>query len=208
MRFGDASLFSREPPLFKIHRSVCYLLVTSPTPRAIANVRIERRAGESAVFTVSMSPSKDEERGHGRFPQGRPSSGNGEEEDVATGTGASTPIKHQEQEFSPFDHDSKTAYYNQASEKSISHAEAKMIYRRHVLESSLHDNEQTNPNTRPRISPSDVDGGIGASDLRRTVSRASRKCMPYVEHSHRRSETSFIIIPMSLPAWLHSSQCR
>ena len=34
---------------------------------------------------------------------------------------------------------SRTAFYNHASEKSLSHAEAKMIYRRHVLESAEQD---------------------------------------------------------------------
>lgn len=42
------------------------------------------------------------------------------------------------QEHLPLEYDQKTAYYNSASEKSISHAEAKMIYRRHILEASDH----------------------------------------------------------------------
>ena len=41
------------------------------------------------------------------------------------------------------EHDRKTAFYNKASEKSLSHAEAKMIYRRHMLDTS--EQEQQSP---------------------------------------------------------------
>ena len=43
---------------------------------------------------------------------------------------------HEDQDFLRFDPSNKTAYYNHASEKSISHAEAKMMYRRHMMETS------------------------------------------------------------------------
>ena len=50
----------------------------------------------------------------------------------------SIPPEPVDQDFIPYDTSSKTAYYNQASEKSISLAEAKMMYRRHMLETSGH----------------------------------------------------------------------
>ena len=59
------------------------------------------------------------------------------------------------QEHLPLAYDTKTAYYNSASEKSISHAEAKMIYRRHILEASDHDGQNSLKRTRTSLSIGD-----------------------------------------------------
>ena len=64
-----------------------------------------------------------------------------------------------EQEALPYGPITKTAYYNHASEKSISHAEAKLIYRRHILETSDQDSQE--PITRARTASSaESDGGL------------------------------------------------
>ena len=50
-----------------------------------------------------------------------------------------------------YGHGMKAAYYNHASEKSLSHAEAKLIYKRHKLETS--DQEPQSPLKRVRTAP-------------------------------------------------------
>ena len=66
----------------------------------------------------------------------------------------------------------KTAYYNAASEKSLSHEEAKLFYQRHQLEQSQHISESENPLSRARTVSSgfDVDGRLS-----RATSTASRR---------------------------------
>lgn len=59
-----------------------------------------------------------------------------------------------------FDHRMKAAYYNHASEKSISHAEAKMIYHRHILENSDHEAQET-PRRVKTLPPVALDGEWG-----------------------------------------------
>ena len=84
---------------------------------------------------------------------------------------------HPEQDHLPYDPILKTAYYNHASEKSISHAEAKLIYRRHLLETS--DQETQGSLKRPRtISSAESDGG-----LKRVGSRMSDSTCILI-HSH------------------------
>ncbi|KAL9103283.1 MAG: hypothetical protein Q9163_001661 [Psora crenata] len=92
-------------------------------------------------------------------------------EDSGIGTGPSTTSEQAEQTYSIYDLDPKTAYYNHASEKSISHAEAKLIYRRHVLDSSLYDHEPIVSLPRARTSPATARRGIQPG---RTTSEASR----------------------------------
>ncbi|KAL9128810.1 MAG: hypothetical protein Q9217_002591 [Psora testacea] len=91
-----------------------------------------------------------------------------DEEDPGIETGTSTPSRQAKQSQPFHDHDRRTAYYNHASEKSISHAEAKMIYRRHVLESGRHNDEQKLPPSAIKVPSSYIDGEV---DSRREVSR-------------------------------------
>lgn len=70
------------------------------------------------------------------------------------------------------DRQARTAYYNSAAEKSLSHAEAKLFFSRHQLETSQHDAEAQSPLARARTVSSNVDGDGGLS---RTTSTASRR---------------------------------
>ena len=70
------------------------------------------------------------------------------------------------------DREARTAYYNSAAEKSLSHAEAKLFFQRHQLETSQHDAEAQSPLARSRTFSSTADGD-GA--LSRTTSTASRR---------------------------------
>ena len=77
-----------------------------------------------------------------------------------------TILKHSD------DRQPRTAYYNSATEKSLSHAEAKLFFQRHQLETSQHDAEAQNPLARARTFSSTFDGDGGLS---RTTSTASRR---------------------------------
>ena len=72
------------------------------------------------------------------------------------------------------DHDNGqiTPLYNSAAEKSLSHAEAKLFFQRHQLETSQQDAEAYNPVARARAYSSTADGDGGLS---RTTSTASRR---------------------------------
>lgn len=70
------------------------------------------------------------------------------------------------------DRQARTAYYNSATEKSLSHAEAKLFFQRHQLEASQHDAEAQSPSARARTFSSTVDCDGGLS---RTTSTASRR---------------------------------
>ncbi len=95
-------------------------------------------------------------------------------EDVEHGIGDVTPLdvpvpnangQHDERHL-------RTAYYNTAAEKSLSHAEAKLFFHRHQLETAQHDAEAHSPLARARTFSSTVDGDGGLS---RTASTASRR---------------------------------
>ena len=66
----------------------------------------------------------------------------------------------------------RTAYYNSAAEKSLSHEEAKLFFQRHKLETSQHDAEACSPLARARTFSSAADGDVG---LVRTASTSSRR---------------------------------
>ena len=70
------------------------------------------------------------------------------------------------------DRQARTAFYNSAAEKSLSHAEAKLFFQRHLLESSQHDTEAQRPFARARTFSSTVNGD---GDFSRTTSTASRR---------------------------------
>ena len=70
------------------------------------------------------------------------------------------------------DRQARTAFYNSATEKSLSNAEAKLFFQRHLLESSQHDSEGQRAFPRARTFSSTVNGN---GDLSRTTSTASRR---------------------------------
>ena len=63
-------------------------------------------------------------------------------------------------------HRGKTAYYNAASEKSLSQEEAKLFYQRHKLEQSQQDLEGTNSLLRAKTFPSalEIEGSLSYSE--------------------------------------------
>lgn len=83
-----------------------------------------------------------------------------------------TPINDTDVDGQLEDRQKRTAYYNSAAEKSLSHAEAKLFFQRHQLETSQHDAETQSPLVRARTFSSAVDGDGGLS---RTTSTASRR---------------------------------
>ena len=70
------------------------------------------------------------------------------------------------------DRQARTAFYNSAAEKSLSNAEAKLFFQRHLLENSQHDTEAQRAFPRARAFSSTV---IDDGYLSRTTSTASRR---------------------------------
>ena len=93
--------------------------------------------------------------------------------ELENNTGESTPSEGTPQGILPRDQQTRTALYDYASEKSMSHAEAKLFYQRHQLESSQQRPEAQSPVVQAQI-PSSVFDGEGAG-LSRTASMASRR---------------------------------
>lgn len=93
-------------------------------------------------------------------------------EDIGRSSGNTTPFDNTDVDGQLHDPQVKTAYYNSAAEKSLSHAEAKLFFQRHQLETSQHDAEAYNPLDRARTFSSATDGDGGLS---RTTSTASRR---------------------------------
>ena len=91
------------------------------------------------------------------------------------GTGESTPSGNALQDFLPRDQQRKTAYYDYASEKSLSHAEAKLFYQRHQLDSSHHHADAYSPLLRARTVPIHIDNEMAMGALSRTGSITSRR---------------------------------
>ena len=69
---------------------------------------------------------------------------------------------------------SKTAYYNAASEKSLSHQEAKLFYQRHQLEQNQQDSEAYSPLSQARTISSFVEADESRGHTTSTTSRKSR----------------------------------
>lgn len=88
-------------------------------------------------------------------------------------TGENEPSDGMRHGILPRDQQTRTALYNYASEKSMSHAEAKLFYQRHQLESSQQRPESQSPVTQAQM-PSSAFEGEGAG-LSRTASMASRR---------------------------------
>ena len=70
-------------------------------------------------------------------------------------------------------HRAKAAYYNAASEKSLSHEEAKLIYQRHQLEMQQQENDAQIPLSRSTTYASTVDEDEALSKTSNTTSRKS-----------------------------------
>ena len=84
-----------------------------------------------------------------------------------------------ERESVSHDRPAKTAYYNYASEKSLTHEEAKLFFRRHQVEVSLQEAETRSPSSRAKASAPNEDGD-GDEGLNWTASTVSRgDCQEY-----------------------------
>ena len=94
----------------------------------------------------------------------------GLEEDRVHSTGAKTSSNDTQQCPLSRDKQRRTAYYDYASEKSLSQAEAKLFYQRHKLESSQQASEGQSPLLRARTFPPPAEG-----ELSRTESMTSRQ---------------------------------
>ena len=93
-------------------------------------------------------------------------------EDMISGNGGVATLSDTDVNGQLHDLQVRTAYYNSAAEKCLSHAEAKLFFQRHQLETSQHDAEGYSPLLRPRTYSSTADGDGGLS---RTTSTASRR---------------------------------
>ena len=108
------------------------------------------------------------------------------DEDIVNSTGASTPLEDTQQGPLSRDKQRRTAYYDYASEKSLSQAEAKLFYQRHKLESSLQGSEGQSPIMRARTLPPGAEGGLSRTGSM-TSRQSSRK---YTRSFHDDAPTS------------------
>ena len=120
---------------------------------------------------MSMQSDDEEERGvgpRGYIRQERMDENESPPDEMSHGTGETTPSNELDSHGLHNDGEAKTAYYNAAHEKSLSHAEAKMFYQRHQLEEA----EAQSPLARSRTYSTtfDADGGLS-----RTTSTTSRR---------------------------------
>ena len=93
-------------------------------------------------------------------------------EEITNGNGDITTSSDTDVNGQLHDRQVRTAYYNSAAEKSLSHEEAKLFFQRHQLETSHHDAEGCSPLIRAGTCSSTADGDGGLS---RTTSTASRR---------------------------------
>ena len=109
-----------------------------------------------------------------REPAPAPPPRNMQDDEVLSdeGSGESTPLNDEQEDMLPPDHQSKSAYYDYASEKLMSSAESKMFYQRHRIGSMQNDSDVQAPLSRARTFSSAKDVGHGS--LSRSVSNASR----------------------------------
>jgi len=114
------------------------------------------------------------------------------------GTGQTTPSATTAVDgFLPRDQQTRTAYYDYASEKSLSHAEAKLFYQRHQIEQEQQaPTENRLPPRRAWESSPVADGDAGVGVISRTASTKSRRSHV---HSTNNSGTSLQpVIPVGL----------
>lgn len=88
-------------------------------------------------------------------------------------TGDSTPSDATREGILPRDQQTRTALYDYASEKSMSHAEAKLFYQRHQIESSQQRPESQSPVIQAQMPASAFE--LEGAGLGRTASMASRR---------------------------------
>ena len=99
-----------------------------------------------------------------------------------------TPFNDTDVDGQLHDRHVRTAYYNSAAEKSLSHAEAKLFFQRHQLETSQHDAEAYSPLARARTFSSTADGDGGLSRTTSTASRRSGRGYPQWERNWKPAE--------------------
>lgn len=96
----------------------------------------------------------------------------------------STPSHEKEPESWPTEEPTRTARYNYASEKSLSHVDAKLFFQRHKLETSQQEVDAVTFRTRTWTGSSNINPDVGG--LSRAASTASRRS----DHAYARKEQS------------------
>lgn len=119
---------------------------------------------DSKGSTIVDSPTVQQSQSNGQDV------GNDEPANIS---GESTPSEGLLRDYTQGDVQTRTAYYNRASEKSLSHVEAKLIYQRHRLEISHQETETQSPVSRARTFSSNVESDL--NELSRTTSKASQR---------------------------------
>ena len=97
--------------------------------------------------------------------------------------GENTPSNEKGLQFWDSDEPARTARYNYASEKSLSHADSKLFYQRHQLETSQHELGANGSLTRTRTMPANF--GVKVGGLSRATSTASRRSNAKMEQNRR-----------------------
>lgn len=151
------------------------MVLTHKHPVALSTVYV-RRFSDEVITSLPLGSTMDTvyKAGMGvreiRQPgSDRQENRNGEKKLIS---GESTPSDDSLQGLSAEEQQARTAYYNRASEKSLSHIEAKLIYQRHRRDTLQQDAEVHDPLARTRTFSSNVEGDLGG--LSRNTSRASR----------------------------------
>ena len=111
-------------------------------------------------------------------------------EDITNGNGDVTTLSDADVNGQLHDRQVRTAYYNSAAEKCLSHAEAKLFFQRHQLETSQHDAEGCRPLVRARTCSSTADGDGGLSRTTSTASRRSGRGQALREKTWKSAEGS------------------
>ena len=111
-----------------------------------------------------------------------------ESEDIGYGNGMVTPLSDADVDGRLHGPQLRTAYYNSAAEKSLSHAEAKLFFQRHQLETSQHDADAYSPLARAKTFSSTADGDGGLSRTTSTASRRSGRGFPLRERNRKPAE--------------------
>lgn len=106
------------------------------------------------------------------------------QKDKKDGTGESTPSHEKELEPWPTHRPARTARYNYASEKSLSHVDAKLFYQRHKLETAQQEVDADTSLTRAWTGSSNTNADFGG--LSRAASTTSRRS----DHAYARKEQS------------------
>ena len=136
-----------------------------------------------------MHTDNEEERGAG-FRAGATEEEGDQGEDMTNGDCDVTKSSDTDVNGQLHDRQVRTAYYNSAAEKCLSHAEAKLFFQRHQLETSQHDAEGCSPLIRARTYSSTADGDGGLSRTTSTASRPSGRAQALREKTWKPAEGS------------------